>query len=368
MGRSLLGAVMLACALALTVAVVPSAHAAGPAPLLSPSPSPSPSPVPLPTMINSQISAGNQTLNLGSSFLERLGSQATNGFDRSLRNNPSGGGASEAAQSPRYRSWGELYGLTTRTDDQGGFFGDKRRTTGGVLGFGAQIMPHVNIGFSVDQSHTQIDVPLALQTATLDLTQFGFSAAVDKGPWTWAIALVHGFGNIGSSRNTGFGFANASYGARINGVLTELDYYWNIGQGRIVPKAGLEWVRSATGSLQEVGGFDPVMATGATFERTRGLMGAEVGHYWIFGTRILDLSAYGKFIDNFEQNFSSVTVSLGPQSITVQGIGESQYGADAGASASLFIGNTARIYVNYDAKLRANLQSHQGTLGLEVKW
>ena len=66
-------------------------------------------------------------------------------------------------------------------------------------------MPHVNIGFSIDQSHTQIDVPLALQTATLDLTQFGFSASVDEGPWTWAIVLVHGFGNIGSSRDTGLG-------------------------------------------------------------------------------------------------------------------------------------------------------------------
>ena len=319
-------------------------------------------------MINSEISAGNQALNQGSSFLERLGNQATNGFNQSFRNNPGGGGASESTQGPRYRTWGELYGLSTRTDSQGGFFGDQRRTVGGVAGFGAQIVPHVNIGFSIDQSHTHIDVPLALQTATLDLTQFGFNAAIDKGPWTWAIALVHGFGNIGSSRDTGLGFANASYGARVDGVLTELDYYWNIGQGRIVPKAGLEWVRSTTGALQEVGGLDPVTATGATFERTRGLVGAEVGHYWIFGTRILDLSAYGKFIDNFEQNFSSVTVSLGPQSITVQGIGESRTGADAGASASLFIGNTARVYLNYDAKLRANLQSHQGTLGLEVKW
>ena len=232
-------------------------------------------------MVNSEISAGNQALNLGSSFLERLGNQATNGFNQSLRNNPGGGGASEATQGPRYRSWGELYGLSTRTDSQGDFVGDKRRTTGGVAGFGAQIMPHVNIGFSIDQSHTKIDVPLALQTATLDLTQFGFSAAVDKGPWTWAIALVHGFGNIGSSRDTGLGFANASYGARIDGALTEVDYYWNIGQSRIVPKAGLEWVRSTTGALQEVGGLDPVTATGATFERTRGLIGAEVGHYWI---------------------------------------------------------------------------------------
>ncbi len=319
-------------------------------------------------MINSGISAGNQTLNLGSSFLERLGNQATNGFYQSLRNNPGGGGASEAAQGPRYRAWGELYGLTTRTDDQGGFFGDRRRTGGGVIGFGAQVVPHLNVGFSVDHSHTQIDVPLALQTATLDLTQFGFSAAVDKGPWTWAIALVHGFGNIGSSRDTGLGLANASYGARIDGALTELDYYWTMGQSRIVPKAGLEWVRSTTGALQEVGGLNPVTANAAAYERTRGLIGAEVGHYWIFATRILDLSAYGKFVDNFSQDFSAVTVSLGPQSITVQGIGESRTGADAGASASLFIGNTARVYFNYDAKLRANLQSHQGTLGLEVKW
>ena len=68
------------------------------------------------------------------------------------------------------------------------------------------------------------------------------------------------------------------------------------------------------------------------------------------------------------QNFSSVTVSLGAQSIIVQGIGESRYGADAGASASLSLSNTARLYVNYDGKYRAAMQSHQGTLGLELKW
>ena len=56
------------------------------------------------------------------------------------------------------------------------------------------------------------------------------------------------------------------------------------------------------------------------------------------------------------------------ESVAVTGIGESRYGADAGASASLSLTNTARLYVNYDAKLRAAMQSHQGTLGLELKW
>jgi hypothetical protein len=219
-----------------------------------------------------------------------------------------------------------------------------------------------------DQSRTAIDVPLALQSATLDLTQLGFNASVDKGPWTWAVALVHGFGNVNSSRDTGLGLARASYNAHIDGALTELSYFWTKDQSRIVPKAALEYVHAATGSFQEIGGLNPLMATGATVERSRILLGAEVGHYWIFDQKVFDLSAYGKFVDNVEQNFSSVTVSLGPQSITLQGIGESRYGADAGASASLSLSNTARLYMNYDGKFRAAMQSHQGTVGFELKW
>ena len=63
-----------------------------------------------------------------------------------------------------------------------------------------------------------------------------------------------------------------------------------------------------------------------------------------------------------------MTVSLGTESITVQGVGESRYGADTGASASLSLSNTARVYLNYDGKFRAAMQSHQGTAGVEFKW
>jgi uncharacterized protein with beta-barrel porin domain len=135
-----------------------------------------------------------------------------------------------------------------------------------------------------------------------------------------------------------------------------------------VPKAAFEYVHSSTASFQEVGGLYPVMATGATAERSRILLGAEIGHYWIFDRKIFDLSAYGKFVDNVAQNFNSIAVSLGTQSITVQGIGESRYGADAGASASLSLSNTARLYINYDGKFRAAAQSHQGMLGVELNW
>jgi uncharacterized protein with beta-barrel porin domain len=364
-GRRIARATGVAFALVLAVAAASSAHAQALAPAR---PIPAPTPSPVPRVINFDLSAGAAVTNLGSNFLERLGNQASYGFGRAFRSNPGGGGASEATDAPRFRAWGEAYGISARTGAQGDFVGDRRQTWGGVAGLGARLAPGVNVGVSVDQSHTAIDVPLALQSATLDLTQFGFNASVDKGPWTWAIALVHGFGKVNSSRDTGFGIASAGYNARIDGALTELSYYWSMDQSRIVPKAAFEYVRAATGSLQEFGGLDPVMASGATAERSRILIGAEIGRYWIFDRKIFDLSAYGKFVDNVSQNFSSVTVSLGTQSIFVQGIGESRYGADAGASASLSLSSTARLYINYDGKFRAAMQSHQGTLGVELKW
>jgi uncharacterized protein with beta-barrel porin domain len=375
-GRALGLARAVAAVFILFFAVASSAQAQSPRPTPTPTPTPSPSPtpvasptpVPTPTAINSDLSAGAAVMNLGSNFLERLGNQATNGFGSASRSNPGGGGASAATDEPRYRTWGEAYGISVRNGAQANFVGDQRQTWGGVAGIGVRIAPGVNIGFSVDQSRTTIDVPLALQSATLDLTQFGFNASVDRGPWTWAVALVHGFGKVSSSRDTGFGIASAGYNAQIDGALTELSYYWSTDQSRIVPKASLEYTHASTGAFQEVGGLDPETATGATLERSRILLGAEIGHYWIVDQKILDLSAYGKFVDNVSQNLSSIIVSLGPESIAVQGIGESQYGADTGASASLSLSNTARLYINYDGKFRAAMQSHQGTVGVELRW
>src|SRR5882757_10236135 len=175
---------VIAVALAFMIAV--AAASAGQAQTVAPPPTPTPA------SINSDLSAGATVTNLGSNFLERLGNQATNGFGRASRSNPGGGGASESTDDPRFRTWEEVYGISARTNAQGDFAGDHRQTWGGVAGIGARIAPGVNVGLSVDQSRTAIDVPLALQSATLDLTQIGFNASVDKGPWTWAIAVVHG--------------------------------------------------------------------------------------------------------------------------------------------------------------------------------
>jgi outer membrane autotransporter protein len=333
-------------------------------------PAPAPTPTPGIAIIGSDISAGQAASNLGSTFLERLGSQATNGVDRIGRNNPGGGGASAATEAPKLRAWVEGYGMSAKTDAQGDFAGDRRTTYGGVAGIGATVGPGVNIGFAVDQSHSKIDVPLAFQWATLDLTQLGANFSIDKGPWTLAGAFVHGFGKVDSQRDTGAGLASANYNAMVDGALVELDYYWMKDEFRVVPKLALEYVRSQTDGFTEKGqSFFLVTASNATAERARALIGAEVGRYFIVDRKILDLSAYGKFVDNFYQNFSPVLVSIpGFLPVSVQGIGESRYGADAGAAVSLSLSDSFRLYARYDGKFREHFESHQGTAGLEVKW
>src|SRR5439155_19925335 len=89
---------------------MPSAYAQSPTPTPTPTPTPSPTPSPTPTMINSTLSSSIALTNLGSGFLERLGNQSSNGFNRMQRTNPGGGGASESTEAPRYRTWFEGYG------------------------------------------------------------------------------------------------------------------------------------------------------------------------------------------------------------------------------------------------------------------
>lgn len=321
---------------------------------------------PNPTDNASQLSVNASQFDLGSSFLQRMGREAAYGY--AARDNSGGGGASQSTAEPLYRTWAETYGTRTRTAAQGTFVGDKRGTLGIVGGIGATLAPGLNVGFSVDQSNTWIDVPLALQTATLGMTQLGVNASYSSGPWTMAMAAVHGFAHINSIRTTALGGAVANYRGSVDGVLGELNYTYSFGQSRIVPKVALEYVSARTDAFAETGGFNPVTVADGHGERARVLAGAEVGHYWIIGQQAIDVSAYGKFVDNFVQNIGAVQVNLGNNAISVAGVRESRNGADAGASVSWILSNTARLYANYDGRYRSGFESHQGTVGVELKW
>ncbi len=313
-----------------------------------------------------QLSAAASQFDLGSNFLQRLGRAATYGYAQ--RDNSAGGGAPQSTAAPLYRSWFEVYGQSAQTGPQGTFVGDNRKTIGGVAGISMSIAPNFNLGVSVDQSHTNIDAPLALQTAGLDLTQIGINSSYTSGAWTVAFAAVHGFASIESRRTAPGGIASAGYRGSVDGALGELSYYNAIGQGRIVPKLAVEYVSASTNAFQESGGFDPVSVDRSHGERASVLAGAEIGHYWIVGQQVVDVSAYGKFIDNFMQNMGAVGVSLNGSTVSVEGVRESNEGTDAGASVSWMMTDRMRLYANYDGKYRSSFNSHQGTLGFELKW
>lgn len=329
---------------------------------------------------NIHLSSSSTLFDLSSRFLRVLGNEAawhSTGAPRA--NNPGGGGADmPAAAVPgtpapvgeRYRTWFEGYGLQSRMDPQGDFRGDRRETWGGIAGFGWTAAPGLSFGLSVDQGHTRIEIAPLAQSAKLDLTQIGGNAAFESGPWTFGVAVIHGFGEIDASRGVG-NPSIASYDANLWGVLTELSYLWSSGNWRLVPKLGFDWTRTETSSFTETGGPTPVRGSEQVNRRARILAGAEIGHTWFAKDIMLDLAAYGRFVDIVSLDIDPLLVTSPTGALTprlIAGVSESRTGFDAGASASLRLSKNARLYAIYDGRFRSNFESHGGTLGLELRW
>jgi len=80
-----------------------------------------------------------------------------------------------------------------------------------------------------------------------------------------------------------------------------------------------------------------------------------------FRSEIFDISAYGKLVDKVAQNFSSATVSLGTESITLQGIGEKRIMARMPARPLPSTSATRRDFIStMMASFRAAMQSQSG--------
>jgi uncharacterized protein with beta-barrel porin domain len=305
----------------------------------------------------------------GTRFLDRLG--PFSGAGKTANYNPEGGGA-DAPVAKRYRTWFEGYAMESRTAAQGTFTGDERRAYGGIAGIGAVVAPGLQVGLSVDQGRTKVDVSNAPQGATIDLTQLGLNASYETGAWTFGAAFIHGFGSIDSARTSGPSQAIASYGARLWGAVAEVNYFIPLPNNtRLVPKAGLDWMSTKVDGFTETGGVDPVSVLDQSSNRTRLFAGAELGHSWLVGRTIFDLAAYGKVVDVVSQKsaalqLSSVTGAALPT--TIQGVEESRFGFETGATGSVFLTDAARLYAIYDGKFRDGYQQHGGTLGLEIKW
>ena len=285
--------------------------------------------------------------------------------------NPNGGGAPEASPNPRYRAWAEGYNLAARNEAVGNIAGDSRHSTGGVAGFGMLVAPGVTLNTSIDQSHTNINVMGQPQHGAYDLTQIGVSGAIESGAWTVSAALVRGFAEIHSSRDTLIGPATAGYNGNVWGALADVSYYIPLGRFRIVPRAGTDWLRSRTDPYSEAGGFLPATIPGLTISRTRIFAGGELGNFWMIDKTMIDVNVYGRLVDVVSFNAPPFVVAAatgGAIAQPVQPVTESRLGYETGAQASLRLSPLARLYVAYDARLRGGYQSQGGSVGVEFRW
>lgn len=320
---------------------------------------------------NSAISSESTGFDLGSRFLQDLADHASPSFGGGYTlPNPAGGGAGD--QPARFRSWVESYGLWSNTAGQGDLVGDHRGSIGGVAGIGMNVAPGAWVGASVDESRTSIDAPAAMQHGLFDLTQLGLNGSYEFGPWAISGAVVRGFGSVGENRDTTTGPAGASYDGDLWGAISEIGYYVGLGNTRIVPKIGLDWVRTHTGAYSESGeSFDIASVADAVSTRTRALAGAEIGHSWMVDTTLIDLSGYGRFVDIVSQSNPTllVTSASGMESPTlIQGAPQGQFGADAGATLTLRLTELSRVYLGLESHFRTGYQAYGGTIGGEIKW
>ena len=261
--------------------------------------------------------------------------------------------------------------MQSRTDARDTFTGDRRKAAGVTAGAGATIAPGLNVGVSLDQSRTDIDVVSLPQSGRIDLTQIGALASYEHGPWTLGATLVHGFGSVHTDRLDPAGLATASDNARLWGAMTELSYYYALpDNSRIVPKLSFDWMHSRTDAFTEAGATG-ISGSAVSADRVRMMIGAEIGHSWLADRTVMDFLIYAKLVDNLEQNFGALQVS-DPTGVNlpqfVAGVKESELGTDAGATLSAKLTDALRVYAVYDGRFRSNFTSHTGTLGAEFKF
>lgn len=320
-----------------------------------------------PVTANSAVATQAALLDIGSRFLQRLGALSSFPTAASPFNNPQGGGAD--APADRYRTWLEGYGLRSHTDAQGDFLGDRRKTYGVVAGAGMTVAPGINLGLSVDQSRTDVNVAGGTQSGQFDLTQIAAIASFERGPWNLGTSVVHGMADINTTRLDA-GTSTASYDARLWAAMAELSYFWALpNNSRIVPKLTFDWTRSDTDAFAETGGANPASGTAVTTKRVRAMVGGEAGHSWLVDRTIMDFLLYARLVNNLTQDMGQLQVTdtvNAPQFVT--GVRESKYGMDGGATLSAKLTDAVRVYAVYDGRFRTNYNSHSGIVGAEFRF
>jgi hypothetical protein len=254
-------------------------------------------------------------------------------------------------------AWGEIYGARVR-------HGDRRDTHGLAGGFGVAVTPGLTLGLGVDHGWIDIDVPGAMESGELDLTEVGASVRLHRGPFSAALSAVYGFGSAETLR-TIVGSSRAAYDVRLAGAALDIGYTLEAGGWRIRPVAGLDHVRIESNGFIETDTLGLAAADHAS-GRTRASLGVEVSRD--LGRVELAASArYVAVLDGGERTLP-VAFAIAPGTPLVMTGREEGDSALVGARARFAIAPRASLTLSYDGRFGPGYDGHAGFAGVSIRW
>ncbi len=262
-------------------------------------------------------------------------------------------GAVEAGSA----GWGEVYHF--RVSQSG-----RRDAWGLAGGFGLALAPGVTLAAGIDHGQLDIDVPGALETGEVELTEIGAALRFDSGPFTASLAAVHGFGNA-ETRRTIIGQSDADYDVRLTGVGLDLSYAIETGGWTLRPGAGLDYISLSTDGFTESDTLGLIVADQSA-DRVRASAGLSIERD--FGGVALSASARYLAVLSGDERSLPVAFAIAPGRILDMSAPGEPDGLLLGARLAVPLSPAATFFIGYGGRFGGDYEAHAGTAGIRMRF
>jgi uncharacterized protein with beta-barrel porin domain len=266
------------------------------------------------------------------------------------------------------RGWAEGYAFRHRADSRG-LPAERRDARGLAGGLAFAAREDILLGFGVDQGWLDLEVPDALETADIELTQLALGARFGGGPFSLAVSASYGFGSVDSERSL-VTVSTASYDVAVFGLFAEASYAFEAGAWQLAPTLGIDHVRVETEDFAERGTLGLAVPEHDS-SRTRLFPGVRFGRSFAFGegTR-LDVAGSLRYLAvvGGDERTIPVAFTIAPGTpLVMRGLDE-RNSALAGVQARLRLSPSLDLYLAYDGRFADGDHAHGVTAGLSLVW
>lgn len=237
-----------------------------------------------------------------------------------------------------------------------------RRARGFAGGANLALGGGFSFAFGVDRGTLDIDLPGALESAGVELTEGGVALRYAGERFTAALSTTYGGGTAKTLR-TIIGRSEARYGVKLAGIALDLGYGFATGGWQLRPVAGIEYLSLRTNGFTESDTLGLVVR-GQRHSRTRASAGLEVARTW--GRVQLAGSARYQTVLSGETRVVPVAFALAPaRSLTMTGASEPDT-ALLNARLSVPVSSAAAVSFGYDGRFGTGYTTHSGVIGVSV--